>query len=148
MSKIRVLFICVHNSARSQMAEAWLNHLYGETFEAESAGLEAAGKLNPLAVEVMKEAGIDISGNKTQKVFDVFLTGRLFNYVVTVCDQTNAERCPIFPGVAKRVHWTFADPAMLQGTEEQKLAEARKIRDDIRATIDEWVVLITKQATQ
>jgi arsenate reductase (thioredoxin) len=139
MSKMKVLFICVHNSARSQMAEAWLNHLYGERFEAESAGLEAAGKLNPLAVSVMKEADIDISGNTTQKVFDVFRSGRCFDYVITVCDQTNAERCPIFPGIARRVHWTFSDPARLQGTEEEQLAAARKIRDEIRMTIDEWV---------
>ena len=92
--KPKVLFICVHNSARSQMAEAWFNSICGEFFEAQSAGLEP-GTLNPLAVEVMREAGIDISRNKTQAVFDVFKSGQLFSYVVTVCDESSAEKCPI-----------------------------------------------------
>src|SRR5436853_7856270 len=90
--KQRVLFICVHNSARSQMAEAWLNKLCGENFEAQSAGLEP-GRLNPLVVQVMAEAGIDISKKKTQAVFDVFASGQLFAYVITVCDETSAEKC-------------------------------------------------------
>src|SRR5207249_3661322 len=88
--KKRVLFICIHNSARSQMAEAWLNQICGEYFEAQSAGLEP-GALNPLAVEVMAEAEIDISKKKTQGVFDVFKSGQLFAYVITVCDETSAE---------------------------------------------------------
>ena len=95
--KKRVLFICVHNSARSQMAEAWLNTICGEYFEAQSAGLEP-GTLNPLAVQVMAEAGIDISKKKTQAVFDVFVSGQLFAYVITVCDEASAEKCPIFAG--------------------------------------------------
>ena len=94
--KRKVLFICVHNSARSQMAEAWLNHVCGDFFEAQSAGLEP-GTLNPLAVQVMSEVGIDISHKKTRAVFDVFKSGQLFAYVVTVCDETSAEKCPIFP---------------------------------------------------
>src|ERR1043165_6218466 len=109
MGKIRVLFVCVHNSARSQMAEAFLNSLAPKQFEAASAGLEA-GKLNPYAVEVMKEEGIDISGNKTKVVFDLYKDGGLYNYVITVCDEANAERCPIFPGVRKTLHWSFPDP--------------------------------------
>ena len=109
MRKKKVLFVCVHNSARSQMAEAWCNHLYGDRFEAESAGLEP-GILNPLAVEAMKEVGIDISHNKTQRVFDLFKAGRMFAYVITVCDEASAERCPIFPGVTQRLHWSFPDP--------------------------------------
>lgn len=119
------------------MAEAWLNEICGESFAAESAGLEP-GKLNPLVVEAMQEVGIDISQKKTQAVFDVFKSGRLFAYVVTVCDETSAERCPIFPGVAKRLHWGFADPSALTGTKEEKMAEVRKIRDDIRRKIEEW----------
>jgi arsenate reductase len=135
--KPKVLFICVHNSARSQIAEAWLNHICGDSFMAQSAGLEP-GTLNPLAVEVMREAGIDISTKKTQAVFDVFKSGQLFAYVITVCDETNAERCPIFPGPAKRLHWSFPDPSQVAGTESEKLARVREIRDAIRAKIEHW----------
>ena len=97
MEKQRVLFVCIHNSARSQMAEAWMNHLCGDRYEAQSAGLEP-GALNPLAVAVMKEVGIDISGKTTRSVFDVYKSGALFSYVITVCDESAAEACPIFPG--------------------------------------------------
>lgn len=135
--KPKVLFICVHNSARSQMAEAWLNDLCGDFFEAQSAGLEP-GTLNPLAVEVMREAGIDISRKQTQAVFDVFTSGQLFAYVITVCDESNAEKCPIFPGPTKRLHWSFADPSQVTGTKEEKLARMREIRDEIRDKIDNW----------
>ncbi len=135
--KQKVLFICIHNSARSQMAEAWLNHNCGDVFHAQSAGLEP-GTLNPLVVEVMREAGIDISKKGTQDVFDVFKSGQLFSYVITVCDETSAERCPIFPGVAKRVHWSFRDPSALTGTREEKLVGAREIRDEIRERIESW----------
>lgn len=137
MNKEKVLFVCVHNSARSQMAEAWLNHLYGDRFEAHSAGLEA-GTLNPLAVAVMKEAGIDISHKKTQTVFSLLKKGELFSYVVTVCDEASAERCPVFPGAAKRLHWSFPDPANLTGTEGEKLAKVREIRDAIKEAIESW----------
>jgi arsenate reductase len=135
--KKKVLFICVHNSARSQIAAAWLNEICGDYFEAQSAGLEP-GELNPLAVQVMDEVGIDISKNKTQAVFDVFKTGQLFAYVITVCDETSAEKCPIFPGVTSRVHWSFPDPSALVGTQEGRLEGTRKIRDDIRARIETW----------
>jgi arsenate reductase len=135
--KKRVLFICVHNSARSQMAEAWLNHICGELFEAQSAGLEP-GTLNPLAVKVMAEAGIDISKKKTQAVFDVFKSGQLFAYVITVCDETSAEKCPIFPGPATRLHWMFPDPSQVQGSEATKLEQVRAIRDEIRGKIEQW----------
>jgi arsenate reductase len=133
----KVLFVCIHNSARSQMAEAWLNALYGDRFEASSAGLEP-GVLNPLVVRVMAEQGIDIAHKQTKSVFDVYKTGQLFTYVVTVCDETAAERCPIFPGITQRLHWGFADPAQLAGSEEEKLAQARIIRDQIRAKVEEW----------
>ena len=135
--KPNVLFICIHNSARSQMAEAWLNHLCGDFFNAESAGLEP-GTLNPLVVEAMKEVGIDISKKKTQAVFDVFKSGKLFSHVITVCDETSAERCPVFPGIAKRLHWSFSDPSALTGTHAEKMAGVRTIRDAIRARIDGW----------
>src|SRR6266513_4064915 len=135
--KQRVLFICVHNSARSQMAEAFLDQICGDQFEAHSAGLEP-GTLNPLAVEAMREIGIDIWQKRTQSVFDVFKSGELFSYVITVCDESSAERCPIFPGVAKRLHWSSPDPAVLIGTREERLAGTRKIRGEIRARIEMW----------
>lgn len=135
--KSNVLFICIHNSARSQMAEAWLNQICGDFFAAESAGLEP-GTLNPIVVEAMQEVGIDISKKKTQAAFDVFKSGKLFSHVITVCDETSAERCPVFPGVAKRLHWSFADPSALTGTHDEKLAVVRKIRDAIRARIEAW----------
>ena len=135
--KQKVLFICVHNSARSQMAGAFLNNICGGHFEAHSAGLEP-GKLNPLAVEAMREIGIDISHKQTQSVFDVFKSGELFAYVITVCDESNAQRCPIFSGVTRRLHWSFPDPSVLSGTREERLAGTRKIRDQIRARIEMW----------
>jgi arsenate reductase len=135
--KSNVLFICIHNSARSQMAEAWLNEICGDVFAAESAGLEP-GTLNPLVVEAMEEVGIDISKKKTQAVFDVFKSGKLFAYVITVCDETSAEKCPIFAGITKRLHWSFPDPSTLVGSREQKLVEVRKIRDQIRDKIQAW----------
>ena len=143
--KKRVLFICVHNSARSQMAEAWLNHTCGEYFEAQSAGLEP-GTLNPLAVQVMAETGIDIWNKKTQAVFDVFKSGQLFAYVVTVCDEASAEKCPIFPGPATRLHWTFPDPSQVQGSEGEKLEQVRVIRDEIRGQIEQWCDEVCPQA--
>ncbi len=135
--KQKVLFICVHNSARSQIAEAFLNDICGDHFEAHSAGLEP-GTLNPLAVEAMREIGIDISHKGTQSVFDVFKSGELFAYVITVCDESTAERCPIFPGVTTRLHWSFPDPAALTGTRDERLKGTREIRDQIQARIETW----------
>ena len=119
--KKKVLFICVHNSARSQMAAALLNKRCGEFFEAQSAGLEP-GTLNPLAVEVLLGMEIDISKNKTQAVFDVFKSGQLFACVVTVCSEAEASGCPIFPGPTRRLHWPFPDPSTVQGTRAHALA--------------------------
>jgi len=138
MKKIKVLFVCVHNSARSQIAEAYVNAMAGDRFEAQSAGLEP-GVLNPYAVRVMGEVGLDISNNKTKDVFDFVKKGEIFGYVITVCDGANAERCPIFSGVTKRLHWSFPDPAALQGTEEENLKETREIRNAIKAQIEEWI---------
>lgn len=138
MDKTKLLFVCIHNSARSQFAEAIINHYYGDKFIAESAGFEA-GKLNPFAVEAMKEWGIDISQNTTNEVFEYFKEGRLYSYVITVCDDSNAEKCPIFPGVTKRLHWSFADPSAYQGSVEDKLLFTSNVRDQIKEKIDEWV---------
>jgi arsenate reductase len=142
MSKQRVLFVCIHNSARSQMAEAYLNRICNDYFEAQSAGLEP-GTLNPLVVEVMREDGIDISNKKTQAVFDLFKKGERFDYVITVCDEASAERCPIFPGLTQRIHWSFSDPSKAQGTtKEEKLAKIRPIRDSIKKKIEEWCLKV------
>ena len=127
MKRKNVLFVCIHNSARSQMAEAFLNQICGDTFAAHSAGLEP-GKLNPAVVEVMREIGMDLSGNRTKSVFDMVKSGKLFAYVITVCDEASAERCPIFPGIATRLHWSFPDPSQFQGTPAEKLAKTREVR--------------------
>jgi arsenate reductase len=137
MAKQKVLFVCIHNSARSQMAEAWVNQLFGDRFEAMSAGLEP-GTLNPYAVRVMAEEGIDIAGAPTKSVFDIYKAGKLFHYVVTVCDKEAAERCPIFPGVTQRLHWSFPDPSQASGSDEEKMQQVRVVRDQIRAQIEEW----------
>jgi len=136
--KKKVLFVCIHNSARSQMAEAFLNLMGGDRFEAESAGLEA-GVLNPVVVEVMKEIGIDISKNKTKSAFDFFKQGKRFNYVVTVCDEASAEKCPIFPAVEKQLHWGFPDPSSFLGSYEDNLLKTREIRDMIKDKIGEFL---------
>ncbi|MCX5805410.1 MAG: arsenate reductase ArsC [Proteobacteria bacterium] len=143
--KKRILFVCVHNSARSQMAEAFLNHLYGDKFVAESAGLEP-GTLNPLAVEVMKEVGIDISGNWTKSVFDFYKDGKLYSYVVTVCDAASSEMCPIFPGLlTQTIHWSFEDPSSFSGSFEERLEKTRKVRDTIRDRVETWIREITEK---
>lgn len=139
MSKLNVLFVCLHNSARSQMAEAFLNSLGGDSFFAESAGLEA-GTLNPYVVQVMKEVGIDISQNKTDSVFEFFKQGRLYAYVIAVCDAANAERCPIFPGICNRINWSFPNPAEFTGTDEEILAAIRKVRDQIKEEVEKFIV--------
>lgn len=138
MKKMKVLFVCVHNSARSQMAEAFLNELGGDMFEAHSAGIEP-GVLNPLVVESMKEIGIDISHKHTQDVFDIYKKGDLFSYVITVCEKEAAEKCPIFPGAAKRIQWSFKDPSKLTGTNEEKLEKIAVIRDEIKEKIKEFI---------
>ncbi len=144
----KILFVCIHNAARSQMAEAFLNKYGGETLHAESAGVET-GSLNPYAVAAMKEIGIDISRNKTQEVFDLFSDGKIYNAVVTVCDEAS-ERCPVFPGVLKRISWSLPDPAGFKGTEEEILQQTRVVRDQIKekvmdlilrgSSIDFWMI--------
>lgn len=135
---MKVLFVCVHNSARSQMAEAYLNNLGVDNFIAESAGIEP-GTLNPVVVEVMKEEGIDISGKQTKSVFDFFKDGKKFHYVITVCDESAAERCPVFPGVAKMIHWSFKDPSGIRGTTEEIFRGTRAIREQIKAQIKKFI---------
>ncbi len=138
MRKKRVLFVCIHNSARSQMAEAFLRYHGGDVFDAESAGLEP-GKLNPVVVAVMKEVGIDISKNKTQSVFDLYKQGKRYDHVITVCDESQSERCPIFPGIAQKLHWGFEDPSRFTGSPEEILAKTRVVRDAIWQKIKDWL---------
>jgi arsenate reductase (thioredoxin) len=137
MPKQKVLFICAHNSARSQMAAALLNEMCGEFFEAQSAGLEP-GTINPLAVQAVQELGIDISKNTTQRVFDVWKSGQMFAFVITVCSEVEAEGCPIFAGVNTRLHWPFDDPSKFTGTHDERLEKTRRVRDQIRDKIDSF----------
>jgi arsenate reductase len=134
----KVLFICVHNSARSQMAEAYLKQLGGDTFEVESAGFEPT-QINPLVVEVMKEEGIDLSEKTTQSSFDLFKKGKTFSYVITVCDESTDDKCPIFPGMTHRLHLPFADPGKVQGAREDQLDQVREIRNRIKQVIQEFI---------
>ena len=141
--KKRVIFVCIHNSGRSQMGEGFLRHLAGDEFEVASAGIES-GKLNPLVVRSMAEVGVDISSHYAKKAQDLIDAGEKYDTVITVCDETNAERCPMFPGRgtnvnAERLHWGFPDPSALQGTEEEKLVGIRPIRDAIQARIVGWL---------
>lgn len=136
--KHRVLFVCIHNSARSQMAEAFLNKMGDGNFEAESAGLEP-GKLNPIVVEAMQEIGIDISTNKTKTVDDMLKKGTLYSAVITVCDAASAEACPLFPGNAKKIGWSFPDPSAFTGSKEEMLEKIRQVRDDIEGKIKVFV---------
>jgi arsenate reductase (thioredoxin) len=132
MEKTKVLFLCTHNSARSQMAEGLVRHLAGGRFEVMSAGTEAT-HVRPLAVRAMDEVGIDISGQES-KTLDRYL-GEPFDYVITVCEEAN-EACPFFPGAAERLHWSLPDPAAAQGTEEQRLEVFQSVRDLLRDYIE------------
>ena len=135
MEKKTVLFLCVHNSARSQMAEAFLNHVCPEAFAAESAGL-SPGSLNPVVVRALAEVGLDIASQPTRDVFTLVQQGRCFDYVVTVCSEADAAGCPVFPGGATRLHWPFPDPSSFTGTEEERLARTREVRDAIKRKVD------------
>jgi arsenate reductase (thioredoxin) len=135
--KEKVLFVCVHNSARSQMAEAWLKQLAGNRFEVYSAGIEP-GELNPIVVAAMAEVGIDISGKKTKSIAELLAAGHQFDYAITVCDDAQAESCPIFPGAVKRLHWSIPDPHTVLGTAEEKLIFVRGIREQIRQLVLDW----------
>lgn len=138
MKKLNILVICIHNSARSQMAEAFLNRSGKDKIAAESAGLEP-GKLNLRVVKAMKEVGIDISGNRTKSVQDFLRNGKQYDYVITVCDETSAERCPRFPGNVQRLHWGFPDPSAFQGSDEDILKKTREVRDQIHVKVEAWV---------
>ena len=135
MEKTRVLFLCTHNSARSQMAEGFLRAMAGDRFEAQSAGTEKTS-VNPMAIRVMAERGIDLGGHAS-KVYDGLMQER-WDYLVTVCDDAN-ERCPFVPGSVKRLHWSFEDPSRARGTEEERLRVFRRVRDQIEQRLAEWL---------
>jgi len=125
------------------MAEAFLKKYGGDHFQVESAGLEPGG-VNPNVITVMQEIGIDLSQKGTQAVFDLFLKGRLYNAVITVCDEASAEHCPIFPGRVKRLNWSFKDPSAFTGTPEEILQQTRRVRDEIEQQIKEFAVQANK----
>jgi len=133
--KQRVLFLCTGNSCRSQIAEGWLRHLAGDRFEAFSAGTHPVG-LNPGAVEAMREVGVDLSTHRSKHLEE--FSGEKFDYVITVCDRAK-ETCPIFPGAQTVLHWSFDDPASAGGPEDDRRAVFRKVRDEIAASIRQFL---------
>jgi arsenate reductase (thioredoxin) len=137
-----VLFVCIHNSARSQMAEAFVNARHGGRLRAYSAGLEA-GSLNPVVVDAMREVGVDISGNRSKSVNDGDIRSREYDFVVTVCDESSAQACPIYPTRGGRLHWSFADPSSFDGTPPERLARTREVRDEIANRVDTWTASLS-----
>jgi arsenate reductase len=135
MTRARVLFLCTHNSARSQMAEAFLRQLAGARFEVASAVTQAT-RVHPLAIRAMQEVWIDISAQRSKTV-DSFLDDP-WDYVITVCDSAN-ERCPLFPGRTTRLHWSFEDPSQTTGNEDQQVGAFRRVRDQIHARVSDWL---------
>ena len=140
MDRQRVLFLCTHNSARSQMAEGWLRHLAGDRFEVHSAGTEAT-RVRPLAIRAMAEVGVDIAGQES-KTLERYVP-EAWDEVITVCDDAN-EACPLFPGGKRRRHWSFPDPSKATGSEEEQLATYRRVRDAIRARVAEELVAASR----
>lgn len=141
----KILFVCIHNSARSQMAEALFSRMCSGQFEAESAGIEP-GTLNPLAVAVLKEIGIDISANKTRGVSEVIRLGTRFDYVITVCDESSAGQCPVFPSAPTRLQWSLPDPSKFHGSWQERLEQTRGVRRAIEAKIKDFLQLFPRRA--
>lgn len=138
INKKRVLFLCIHNSARSQMAEAYLRYFAADRFDVFSAGLEA-GKLNPVVVDVMKQNGIDLSTHYAKSVFDMHQQGMSFDFVITVCDAANADKCPVFPGPHQKIAWMFDDPSTFIGDPQEKLTFIAKVRDQIKQAVLQFI---------
>ena len=134
----RILFVCIHNSGRSQMADAFLNQLGGPEFVAESAGV-APRPINPDVVRVMQEIGYDLSDAQSDNIVDFFRQGRLYEQVIYVCERGTEQDCPVFPGVRQTLHWPYPDPAALAGDEAERLEALREIRDRIRERVEEWL---------
>lgn len=138
MEKRRILFICVQNSFRSQIAETFMNEKYGDKFEAESAGFSQK-EVSPLAIKVMAEKGMNISENKANSVFEYYKQNRNYEYVITVCNKKLEEQCPVFPGVVRRINWNLENPEDFEGTDEEKLTKAIALRNEIECRIDDFV---------
>ncbi len=136
--KKKVLFLCIHNSARSQMAEEYLRKLGGSNFETESAGYEPT-MINPLVVKVMEEEGIYLAGKRTKSVYDLLKASRFFGYLITVCDRAKEKDCPVFPGLGYKAHWDLEDPETFTGTEQEKLDKVRALRDRIKSLVTEFI---------
>jgi len=135
VNKQRILFLCTHNSARSQMAEGLLRSRYGDRFEVASAGTMAT-RVHPLATRAMAEVGVDLSAHSS-KIVDGLIE-QSWDYVITVCDSAN-EQCPIFPRRTRRLHWSFPDPSQATGTDDERLQMFRRVRDEVAGRITQWV---------
>jgi len=136
--KKKVLFVCVHNSARSQMAEELLRKYGGEFFEVESSGFIPSA-INPLVVEIMRDEGVDLSKKKTQSVFDLYKNNRLYSYVITVCNRAKEKECPVFPGVVKRIHWNLSDPEDFTGTNDERLERTKALKEEIKGLVMDFI---------
>ena len=140
------LFVCIHNSARSQMAEAFARARLGDRVDVISAGLER-GTLNPIVVRAMRERGFDLSSNTAKSLDDIDWRSRAFAYVITVCDEASAEACPAVPTTGTQLHWSFADPSRFVGTDEERLEQTRNVRDEIERAVDAWASTIGPRIT-
>lgn len=141
--KIKVLFICTHNSARSHMAEEFLRQLSGEKFEVKSAGFEATD-INPLVIQAMEEEGIELTGKKTQSIFNLYKEKDFFGYVITVCNKAKELDCPIFPGNPRSIHWDLENPEDFIGTKEEKMEKVRELRDKIKKLVQQFIHELTE----
>lgn len=140
---VRVLFVCVHNAARSRMAEALLRELGGPRFEVTSAGFEPR-EVNPLVVEALADIDLSLPSTAAQpSVFELFKAGRHFHYVIGVCDEEHGQKCPLFPGVTQRIYWSFPDPATFTGSQDEKLARVIEVREALRARIESWLATLS-----
>jgi arsenate reductase len=135
VDKQRVLFLCTHNSARSQMAEGFLRSLAGDRFDVASAGTQAT-RVHPLAIRAMAEVAIDLGGHRSKVVDE--LVEQPWDYVITVCDSAN-EACPVFPKRARRLHWSFEDPSQAIGSDDQRFETFRRVRDEVKGRITDWI---------
>jgi len=140
MDKPRILFVCEHNSGRSQIAEEMLRKLAGNRFDVESGGLEPR-EILPLIVEVLREEGIDVSGKTPRSVFDLYKASNVYTYVITVCSPETDVQCPLFPGVQQRLNWPFPDPADFSGSREEQLQQVRRLKEDITQRLTEFFQL-------
>ena len=144
---IKVLFVCVHNAARSRMAEAILRQIGGARFEVASAGFEPR-EVNPLVVEAMALTGLTLHTTEAQpSVFQLFQAGRRFHYVIGVCDEEHGQKCPLFPGVTQRIYWSFPDPSTFSGSHEEQLDRVVEVRDAIRERIAQWLKTLPENPT-